>query len=86
MHGLLIGWDFMHRNSFFFIEIRFYSFSLASYDITKESDSHIVLLIRHMTNLKELSLSIIVYQRSTFIDGIRLQNEMLIFICHNFKY
>ena len=46
-------------------------FPLVSYDITKESDSHIMLLIRRMTNLKELRLPIIVY---------RLQNEMLIYL------
>jgi len=55
-------------------------FSFSSYRETKEYDSHILPLIRQMRYLEELMLSINVYQRSTFIDGIHLENEMLIYL------
>ncbi|CAF3233891.1 unnamed protein product [Rotaria sp. Silwood2] len=55
-------------------------FSLSSYRQTKEYDSHILPLIHQMKYLEKLILSLNVYQRSTFIDGIHLENEMLIYL------
>ncbi|CAF0930975.1 unnamed protein product [Adineta steineri] len=43
-------------------------FSLSSYRPTKEYDTYILTLIRQMKHLKELMLSINVYERSTLID------------------
>ncbi len=54
-------------------------FSLSSYRETNEYDSYILPLIRQMQHLQELMLSLHVYGRSAFIDGIHLENEMLIF-------
>lgn len=53
-------------------------FSLTSYGKTKHYDSQILPLIRQMINLEELLLYISVCQRSTFIDGVHLKNEILI--------
>ncbi|CAF0895487.1 unnamed protein product [Adineta steineri] len=55
-------------------------FSLSSYRPTKEYDTYILPLIRQMKHLEELMLSINVYGRSTLIDGIHLENEMLIYL------
>jgi hypothetical protein len=55
-------------------------FSLTSYDDTKDYDSHKLPLVRQMTYLEELTLSIRVHQQSTFIDGLHLENEMLIYL------
>jgi hypothetical protein len=54
------------------------SFSLSSYWDTSEYDNHILPLIRQMIYLEELSLYLDVDDRSTFIDGIHLKNEIFI--------
>jgi hypothetical protein len=56
------------------------SFSLSSYRQTQEYDSYILPIIRQMKYLEELILSLYVYGRSAFIDGIHLENEMLIYL------
>lgn len=57
-------------------------FSLYSYRNTDQYDNYILPLIRQMEYLEELSLSIIVDHRSTFIDGNHLKNEMLKYLSH----
>ena len=55
-------------------------FSLSSYRETNEYDSYILPLIRQMQHLQELMLSLHVYGRSAFINGIHLENEILIYL------
>ncbi|CAF4943822.1 unnamed protein product, partial [Rotaria socialis] len=52
-------------------------FSLTSYNQTLDYDSHVVPLLRRMRYLQQLTLYAIVTNRSTFIDGIHLSNEIL---------
>ncbi|CAF3231911.1 unnamed protein product [Rotaria socialis] len=53
-------------------------FSPTASHSTTTYDSHIVPLLRRMAHLKELILYLIVDERSTFIDGTRFENEILI--------
>ncbi|CAM4844723.1 unnamed protein product [Rotaria magnacalcarata] len=55
-------------------------FSLSSYSDINEYDSYILPLIRQMKYLKELALYLAVNNRSTFIDGTHLKNEILIYL------
>ncbi|CAF4682915.1 unnamed protein product, partial [Rotaria sp. Silwood2] len=52
-------------------------FSLISYNRTNEYDSQIVPLLRRMIYLEQLTLYLTVHNRSTFIDGSHLKNEIL---------
>ncbi|CAF4573313.1 unnamed protein product, partial [Rotaria sp. Silwood2] len=52
-------------------------FSLTSYTQTNEYDTHVVPLLRRMIYLEQLTLYVSVNNRSTFIDGIHLNNEIL---------
>ncbi|CAF1018385.1 unnamed protein product [Rotaria sordida] len=55
------------------------SFSLTSfYYLTDRYDTEILPLFRHMPNLEELTLYIMVYDRTTFIDGTHIYNEILV--------
>ncbi|CAF4108640.1 unnamed protein product [Rotaria sp. Silwood2] len=53
-------------------------FSLTSCRYTKTYDSHVVPLLRRMIDLEQLMICLTVNQRSTFIDDIHLENEILI--------
>ncbi|CAF3765759.1 unnamed protein product [Rotaria magnacalcarata] len=57
-------------------------FSLTSYCHTKMYDIHILPIIRQMVYLKELALFFPVDERSRFIDGIHLENEIIIYLSH----
>ncbi|CAF1356093.1 unnamed protein product [Rotaria sordida] len=52
-------------------------FSLCVYFSTNEFDSHVVPLLRRMSNLEKLTLSIRVGERNSFIDGTYLHNYVL---------
>jgi hypothetical protein len=53
------------------------SFSLTSHDHNPGYDSQIVPLLRRMIYLEELLLNLSVINRSTFIDGIHLKNDVV---------
>ncbi|CAF1414639.1 unnamed protein product [Rotaria sordida] len=57
-------------------------FSLFSFRRTIEYDSHIVPFIRRMSQLEKLTLSLIVYGRTSFIDGTHLVNDILSKMSH----
>ncbi|CAF1097075.1 unnamed protein product [Adineta steineri] len=52
-------------------------FSLISFRQTIEYDAKIVPLLRHMSKLEKLTLSLIVDRRNSFIDGNHLVNDIL---------
>ncbi|CAF4402623.1 unnamed protein product [Rotaria sp. Silwood2] len=52
-------------------------FSLTSYNRAKKYNSHVVPLLRRMIYLEQLTLCLTVTNRSTFVDGILLNNEIL---------
>ncbi|CAF4091079.1 unnamed protein product, partial [Rotaria sordida] len=55
------------------------SFSLTSfYYLTDRYDTENLPLFRHIPNLEELTLYIMVYDRTTFIDGTHIYNEILV--------
>ncbi|CAF4223650.1 unnamed protein product [Rotaria magnacalcarata] len=54
------------------------SFSLSSYNETNEYDSQVVVLLRRMIFLEELTLHLNVCDRLTFTDATQLNNEVLI--------
>ncbi|CAF4024620.1 unnamed protein product, partial [Rotaria sordida] len=57
------------------------SFSLTSSDLTMAYDNLIIPLLHRMINLEELKLLLSVIRfDSTYIDGIQLQDEVLIYI------
>jgi hypothetical protein len=53
-------------------------FSLTCYCLSNEYDREIRLLFSRMSNLKELTLHVIINQRNSFIDGNHINNEILI--------
>ncbi|CAF4381357.1 unnamed protein product [Rotaria sp. Silwood2] len=53
-------------------------FSLTSYNFTQEYDNLIIPLLRRMSHLEELTLNILIFDRSTLITGTHLDNEILI--------
>jgi hypothetical protein len=55
-------------------------FSLASYNPTNGYDSQVVPLLRRMIYLEQLTLHLYVINRSTFIDGMNLNNEILYYM------
>lgn len=54
-------------------------FSLTSYANTTEYDTQVLVLLRRMTSLKDLTLRLSISNRWTFVDGIDLQTTVL---CH----
>ncbi|CAF1420546.1 unnamed protein product [Adineta steineri] len=57
-------------------------FSLISFRKTIEYDTKIVPLLRHMSKLEKLTLSLIVDRRNSFIDGHYLVNDILSNMSH----
>ncbi|CAF4018266.1 unnamed protein product, partial [Adineta steineri] len=57
-------------------------FSLISFRETIEYDTKIVPLLRHMSKLEKLTLSLIVDRRNSFIDGHYLVNDILSNMSH----
>ncbi|CAF1368911.1 unnamed protein product [Adineta steineri] len=57
-------------------------FSLISFRETIEYDTKIVPLLRHMSKLEKLTLSLIVDRRNSFIDGHHLVNDVLSEMSH----
>ncbi|CAF4379082.1 unnamed protein product, partial [Adineta steineri] len=57
-------------------------FSLISFDKTIEYDTKIVPLLRHVSKLEKLALSLIVDRRNSFIDGNHLVNDVLSEMSH----
>ncbi|CAF0793172.1 unnamed protein product [Adineta steineri] len=57
-------------------------FSLISFRETIEYDAKIVPLLRHMSKLEKLTLSLIVDRRNSFIDGHHLVNDILSKMSH----
>ncbi len=53
-------------------------FSLITEYVTYEYDTQIVPLLRRMCNLEELTLHIPIFNRSTFVDGTQLEEEIVI--------
>jgi hypothetical protein len=49
-------------------------------------DKQIVPLLRRMTQLEQLTLSLNVHRRTTFIDGIHLDNEILSRMPHLYTF
>ncbi|CAF4548961.1 unnamed protein product [Rotaria socialis] len=52
-------------------------FSLYVYHSTAEFDSHIAPVLRRMSNLEQLTLSLRIRERTSFIDGTHLHNYIL---------
>ncbi|CAF0928190.1 unnamed protein product [Rotaria sp. Silwood1] len=52
-------------------------FSLTSFCITLEYDNQIVPLLRQMSQLEKLTLSLYVRERTSFIDGTHLDNDII---------
>ncbi|CAF1500552.1 unnamed protein product [Rotaria sordida] len=53
-------------------------FSLTCYCLSYEYDAQILPLFRHMSNLEELTLHITIENRTAFIDGTHIYNEILV--------
>lgn len=51
--------------------------SLISYNPTNKYDSQVIPLLRRMIYLEQLTLYLTIDHRSTFVDGIHLNNEIL---------
>ena len=54
------------------------SFSLKCFCKTKKYDTQIVPLIRRMSNLEELTLNIEMKYQTRFVDGVQMNNEILV--------
>jgi len=55
-------------------------FSLTCYCSTDEYDTRVLPLLRRMIKLEELTLDIINKQRTTFIDGIQINDKILVYM------
>jgi hypothetical protein len=53
-------------------------FSLKCHGLTDEYDTRVLPLLRRMINLEELTLNIINEERTTFIDGIHINDRILV--------
>ncbi|CAF1125301.1 unnamed protein product [Rotaria sordida] len=53
-------------------------FSLTYESLTNEYDNQVVPLLRQMCNLQDLTLYIQIKKRNRFVDGIQLENDVLI--------
>ncbi|CAF5014618.1 unnamed protein product, partial [Rotaria sp. Silwood1] len=61
-------------------------FSLTCRCFTDEYDTQILPLLRRMSNLEELALSIINQNRTTFVDGTQINNEILVHMPRLYKF
>jgi hypothetical protein len=63
-------------------------FSLTSYDDTRHYDRFVVPLLGRMTHLEKLTLYLRIRQRSLFVDGTHLHNDILVHMpqLHAFIY
>ncbi|CAF3387836.1 unnamed protein product [Rotaria sp. Silwood2] len=61
-------------------------FSLTCRCFTDEYDTQILPLLRRMSNLEELALSIINENRTTFVDGTQINNEILVHMPRLYKF
>ncbi|CAF1139914.1 unnamed protein product [Rotaria sordida] len=55
-------------------------FSLTIYDLSYGYDTQIVPLVRRMRNLEELTLYLCIKNRTRFVDGTQLHNDILIYM------
>ncbi len=53
-------------------------FSLKCVCMKNEYDTHIIPLLRRMSNLEELTLDVLNHNRATFIDGTHINNKILV--------
>ncbi|CAF4472397.1 unnamed protein product, partial [Rotaria sp. Silwood2] len=61
-------------------------FSLKYVCVTEQYDSKILPLLRRMSNLEELTLYITIQNRIKFIDGIQINNQILIHMPRLYKF
>ncbi len=63
-------------------------FSLTCYDITYDYDDLIVRLLHRMTHLDKLTLYLRILDRSAFVDGTHLHNDILVYMpqLHAFNF
>ncbi|CAF0910116.1 unnamed protein product [Rotaria sordida] len=55
-------------------------FSLKYESLTNEYDNQVIPLLRRMYNLQDLTLYIQIDERNRFVDGIQLENDILIYL------
>jgi len=61
-------------------------FSLTCRCLTNEYDTQVVSLLRHMSNLEELSLNIINQERNSFVDGTQINEKILVHMPRLYKF
>jgi hypothetical protein len=55
-------------------------FSLEINHLSYLYDTQVIPLLRRMCNLEELTLYLCIYNRESYVDGIQLQNDILIYL------
>ncbi|CAF4437812.1 unnamed protein product [Rotaria socialis] len=61
-------------------------FSLTCRCFTDDYDTQVLPLLRRMSNLEELALNIINQNRTTFVDGTQINNEILVHMPRLYKF